>query len=127
MRSAACHATPEADSIFDFLQRHWPKLVNAIGSDLIPKTNNTVELVIRRFDQHYQNFCGFENIDTAQRYLGVFEKLYRFTPISQDAQKRIRGKSPLQLAGYPIEDLPMAALCSGLAVDWPTERNLVPN
>jgi hypothetical protein len=126
-RSTTCQATPEADCIFDFLQRHWPKLVNALGNDLIPKTNNTVELVIRRFDQHYQNFCGFENIDTAQRYLGVFEKLYRFTPFSQDAQKRIRGKSPLQLAGYPIADLPMAALCSGLAVDWPTEPNLVPN
>jgi hypothetical protein len=127
LQSATCQATPEAQSIFDFLQRHWPKLVNALGNDLIPKTNNTVELVIRRFDQHYQNFCGFENIATAQRYLGVFEKLYRFTPFSQDAQKRIRGKSPLQLAGYPIENLPMAALCSVLAIDWPTEVILVPN
>jgi hypothetical protein len=127
LRSATCQATPEAQSIFDFLQHHWPKLVNAIGIDHIPKTNNTVELVIRRFDQHYQNFCGFDTIETAQLYLGVFEKLYRFTPFSQDAQKRIRGKSPLQLAGYPIDDLPMAALCSGLAIDWPTEMNLVPN
>jgi hypothetical protein len=99
-----------------------------MGSDLIPNTNNTVELVIRRFDQHYQNFCGFDNIHTAHLYLGVFEKLYRFTPFSQDAQERIRGKSPLQLAGYPIEDLPMATLCSGLSVDWPTQDfNLVPN
>jgi len=127
LRSATCQANPEADCIFDFLQRHWPKLSNALGNDLIPKTNNTVELVIRRFDQHYQNFCGFDTIATAQLYLGVFEKLYRFTPFSQDAQERIRGKSPLQLAGYPIDDRPMAALCSGLAIDWPTEINLVPN
>jgi hypothetical protein len=128
LKSATCQFLPEAISVFDFLQRHWPKLVNSIGSDLIPKTNNTAELVIRRFDQHYQNFCGFENIHTAHLYLGVFEKLYRFTPFSQDAQERIRGKTPLQLAGYPIENLPMAALCSGLSVDWPTQDlNLVPN
>jgi hypothetical protein len=127
LRSTTCQATPEAQSIFDFLQQHWPKLVIAIGDERIPKTNNTVELVIRRFDQHYQNFCGFDTIETARLYLGVFEKLYRFTPFSQDAQQRIRGKSPLQLAGYPIDDLPMAALCSGMAIDWPTETNLVPN
>jgi hypothetical protein len=128
LKDPTCQSLPEAIILFDFLERHWPKLVNAIGSDLIPTTNNTTELVIRRFDQHYQNFCGFDNLDTAQLYLGVFEKLYRFTPFSQDAQKRIRGKSPLQLAGYPIDNLPMAALCSGLSIDWPTEEIiLVPN
>jgi hypothetical protein len=31
----------------------------------------------------YQNFCGFESSESAKRYLGVFEKLYRFTPLSQ--------------------------------------------
>ncbi|MFC1976578.1 transposase, partial [Chloroflexota bacterium] len=87
-------------TIFDFLQRHWPQLVNAIESKLIPKTNNAVEMVIRRFDQHYQNFCGFESIESAHLYLAVFEKLYRFTPFSDDAQPAIRGKCPLQLAGY---------------------------
>ena len=57
--------------------------MNGIESDLIPATNNTVELVIRRFDQHYQNFCGFESIESTQLFLGVFEKLYRFIPFSQ--------------------------------------------
>ncbi len=47
---------PKAAAIFDSLERHWPKLVNAIESTIIPKTNNAVELVIRRFDQHYSNF-----------------------------------------------------------------------
>ena len=46
----------KAAAIFDSLERHWPKLVNAIESTIIPKTNNAVELVIRRFDQHYKNF-----------------------------------------------------------------------
>jgi hypothetical protein len=120
---------PEAAAIFDFLERHWPQLVNAIESELIPKTNNAVEMVIRRFDQHYQNFCGFENIETAQLYLAVFEKLYRFTPFSDDAQPAIRGKCPLELAGYDISQMPMTALCHGLSLDWPVEvtHNDVPN
>jgi transposase-like protein len=121
---------PEAHVIFDFLERHWPKLANSIGSGVIPATNNTVELVIRRFDQHYQNFCGFESIAAAQRYLAVFEKIYRFTPFSQDAQPRIRGKSPLQLAGYDVASLPMTTLCAGLSIMWPLqapEADHVPN
>ena len=120
-------ATPSSSVIFDFLDHHWPSLVNAIGSDLIPTTNNSTELVIRRFDQHYQNFCGFQSIDSAHTYLAVFEKLYRFSPFSQDAQPRIRGMSPLQLAGYDVSQVPMTAICYGLSVDWPTQVNLVPN
>jgi len=112
---------PEAAAIFDFLERHWPTLVNGIESQLIPKTNNAVELVIRRFDQHYQNFCGFESIETAQAYLGVFEKVYRLTPFSDDAQPCIRGRCPLELAGYDLRKLPMAALWNGLSIEWPME------
>ena len=119
--AAAEVTATEAAAIFNFLERHWPKLVNAIESDLIPKTNNTVELVIRRFDQHYQNFCGFDSIDTAQLFLAVFEKLYRLTPFSDDAQPGIRGKCPLELAGYDISQMPMTALCRGLSFDWPVE------
>jgi len=125
-RDAFTTITPEATTIFEFLECHWPKLVNAIENPTIPRTNNVTELVIRRFDQHYQNFCGFDNLESAHLYLAVFEKLYRFTPFSQDAQARIRGKCPLQLAGYDISDLPMTAICSGLSVDWPTEVNFVP-
>jgi transposase-like protein len=128
-RQAFVRETPQASAIFDFLERHWPVLVNGIESQLIPKTNNAVELVIRRFDQHYQNFCGFESIHTAQLFLGVFEKMYRLTPFSDDAQPAIRGKCPLELAGYDISQLPMATLCNGLSLDWPLDvvHNDVPN
>ncbi len=128
-RAVLLRDKPEAVVIFDFLERHWPTLVNAIESDLIPRTNNAVEMVIRRFDQHYQNFCGFENIESARLYLAVFEKLYRFTPFSDDAQPAIRGKCPLQLAGYDISQMPMTALCQGLSFDWAPEEphNDVPN
>jgi transposase-like protein len=112
---------PQATTIFDFLERHKPQLINAIESQLIPKTNNAVELVIRRFDQHYQNFCGFDSIQTAQLFLGVFEKMYRLIPFSDDAQPRIRGKCPLELAGYDLSQLPVTTLWNGLSIEWPTE------
>jgi transposase-like protein len=120
---------PALQWVFAFLEQHWPTLVNAVESDLIPATNNAVEMVIRRFDQHYQNFCGFESLHSAQLYLGVFEKVYRFTPFSDDAQPRIRGQSPLQLAGYDVAQLPMTWLCRGFSLDWPVaaESTDVPN
>jgi hypothetical protein len=121
LRQDYVQARPEAEVIFDFLERHWPRLANSIGSSLIPATNNTVERVIGRFDQHDQNFGGFESIADAQRYLGVFEKVYRCTPFSQDAQPGVRGKCPLQLAGYAISQLPMATLCAGLSIVWPVQ------
>jgi len=121
--------TPEAKAIFEFLEHHWPKLVNAIESRIIPTTNNACEEVIRIFTQHYKTFCGFENIETARLYLGVFEKVYRFTPFSNDAQNRIRGKCRLELAGYEVRKLPMAQLFRGLALQWPAAafQELVPN
>lgn len=125
LRQEYVQALDQASVIFDFLERHWPKLVNCIGCDTIPATNNTVELVIRRFDQHYQTFCGFESIEHAHAYLAVFEKVYRFTPFSQDAQPRIRNHCPLQLAGYDVSHLPMATLCAGLCILWPLQTSEV--
>jgi transposase-like protein len=121
--------TPKADAAFAFLERHWPYLVNATESRHIPRTNNATEEVIRIFTQHYKTFCGFENIETARLYLAVFEKVYRFTPFSDDAQERIRGKCPLELAGYEVQKLPMARLFRGLALQWPASafEELVPN
>jgi hypothetical protein len=119
LRQAFVSQTPDAAAVFDFLERHWPTLVNAIESQHIPATNNATEQVIRIFNQHYKTFCGFESIETARVYLAVFEKVYRFTPFSDDAQERIRGKCPLELAGYEVRKLPMAHLFRGLALQWP--------
>ena len=121
LRQEYVQTRPAAVVIFDFLERHWPRLNNSIASSLIPATNNTVERVIGRFDQHYQNFGGFESIADAQCYLAVFEKIYRFTPFSQDAQPSVRSKCPLQLAGYDISHLPMATLCAGHSLVWPVQ------
>jgi transposase-like protein len=128
-RQAFVSLTPEAEPIFAFLERHWPALVNAIESRIVPSTNNATEQVIRIFTQHYKTFCGFESIASARLYLAVFEKVYRFSPFSDDAQERIRGRCPLELAGYEVQKLPMAHLFRGLALQWPTAafEELVPN
>jgi len=114
------HFIPAAP-VFDLLERHWPKLINAIESNLIPTTNNATEQVIRIFTQHYKTFCGFESLDSARLYLAVFEKVYRFSPFSDDAQAHLRGKCPLQVAGYDVKSLPMADLFRGFALQWPPQ------
>jgi hypothetical protein len=122
-------STPAVASVFDSLERHWPTLVNGIESTIIPRTNNATELVIRRFDQHYQNFCGFDSLASARLFLAVFEKIYRFTPFTPDAQPRIRNKCPLELAGYDVASLPMAQICKGWALHWTAtpSQGVVPN
>jgi transposase-like protein len=121
--------TPQLGALFDFLERHWLTLVNAVESEIIPTTNNTAEQVIRIFAQHYKTFCGFQHIASARCYLSVFEKTYRFTPFSADAQPHIRGRCPLELAGYDIRTLPMAQLFRAFTLRWPDAalQELVPN
>jgi hypothetical protein len=65
-------------------------------------------------DQYYQNMCGFDGIGMARKYLHLFELIYRFTPFAKDnrpvkgREMDIRGKCPLELAGYDISQMPIA-------------------
>jgi len=103
--------------------------VKQIESAIIPSTNNATEMVVGRFDTLYKNFCGFDSIETARIFLAVFEKVYRFTPFSDDAQPRIRGRSPLEVAGYDISALAMTEVCQGWALNLPLDfaQEGVPN
>ncbi|RLC59271.1 MAG: hypothetical protein DRI80_12755 [Chloroflexota bacterium] len=47
------------------------------------------------------------------------EGLSLHPPFSNDAQKRIRGRCPLELAGYEVQKLPLAQLFRDLALQWP--------
>ena len=51
------------------------------------------------------------------------------TLFSDDGQERIRGRYPLELAGYQVQKLPMAQLFCGLALHWPASafQEFVPN
>jgi len=108
LRQTFVTKTPEIACVFDSVERHFPKLINAIESVDIPRTNNATELVIRRFDQHYQAMCGLDTLESAKIYLRVFELVYRLTPFADDGRPEIRGKSPLELAGYDVKALPIA-------------------
>jgi transposase-like protein len=107
-RDQRVQAEPRLEPIFDSLARHYPTLVNAYDHSLIPLTNNTTERLIRRFDQHYQNFAGFDSLETARCYLHLFELTYRFTPFGPEVQPYLRGKCPLELAGYDLKQVPLA-------------------
>jgi hypothetical protein len=128
MRETYVTKTPEIASVFDSVEKHFPKLVNAIESSDIPRTNNATELVIRRFDQHYQAMCGLDTLESAKIYLRVFELVYRLTPFADDGRPEIRGKSPLELAGYDLKSLPIANFFTQLKL--PTlaleDKNVVP-
>jgi hypothetical protein len=79
---------PAIETVFDSVERHFPKLINAIESPDIPRTNNATELVIRRFDQHYQAMCGLDILQSARIYLRVFELVYRLTPLADDGARK---------------------------------------
>jgi hypothetical protein len=69
LRPHLCHQ-PDITNVFDCLERHWPTLVNGIESTIIPRTNNTVELVIRRFDEHYQKQLRLRVVGQRTPFLG---------------------------------------------------------
>jgi transposase-like protein len=106
-RDQLVQAEPRLEPIFDSLARHYPTLVNAYDNALIPLTNNATERLIRRLDQHYQNFAGFDSMETARCYLHLFELTYRFTPFGLEVQPYLRGKCPLELAGYDLTHVPL--------------------
>ena len=101
-------ADPRLQPLVDSVARHFPLLLNAYERPLIPLTNNATERLIRRFDQHYQNFAGFDSLETARVYLHLFELSYRFTPFGPEVQPHLRGRSPLELAGYDLSTVPLA-------------------
>jgi transposase-like protein len=107
-RDELVRAEPRLTPILDSLVRHYPRLVNAYDHPLIPLTNNATERLIRRFDQHYQNFASFDSLETARCYLHLFELTYRFTPFGPEVQPHLRGKCPLELAGYDLAQVPLA-------------------
>jgi transposase-like protein len=97
---------PKAGKIFDSIERHFSQALLSIGNPTIPHTNNAVERVNRRFNQHYKNMACFESMRTARAYLTLFAFFYRITPFYEAKDKRIKGMAPIQIAGIDIENIP---------------------
>jgi transposase-like protein len=97
---------PKASKIFNSIQSHFSQALLSIGNPKIPSTNNIVERVNRRFNQHYKNMAGFESMSTARAYLTLFAFFYRITPFYEAKDKRIRGMAPIQIAGVDIDNIP---------------------
>ena len=94
--------------MFDCLDNYLPHLLRVIEHNEVQiLTNNACELVIRRFNQRYKNMSGFDSLKTAQRHAKLFQIYHRFTPFTDDAAPKHRRKSPLQLAGYDLSDMPI--------------------
>jgi len=127
-RDRLVRTEPRLEPILDSLARHYPLLVNAYDHSFIPLTNNATERLIRRFDQHYQNFAGFDSLQTARFYLHLFELTYRFTPFGPEVQPHLRGKCPLDLAGYDLTQVPLARYLRehGTAPLIPARTEVVP-
>lgn len=105
-RSHFVDLNPKAGKIFDSIQRHFSKALLSIGNPNIPHTNNIVERVNRKFNQHYKNMAGFESMRAARAYLTLFAFFYRITPFYEAKDKRIKGLAPIQIAGIDVENIP---------------------
>lgn len=115
---------PKSKPVFDCLDRHFDKILNARENHKVVLTNNTAELVIRNFTQHYKTMAGFETIQSARNYLLIFQLVYRFSKLDDEIQDiNRRGKSPLSLAGYQdIESMPFYRY-----LNQPLLQNFIPS
>ncbi|MBU1381424.1 transposase [Myxococcota bacterium] len=99
---------PQLQPMFTCLENYIPHLLSVVENPNVNiSTNNPAEQVIRHFNQRYKIMRSFKSLDTARRHAKLFHLVYRFTPLSEDAEKEKRGRTPLQLAGYNIQDMPI--------------------
>lgn len=107
---------PEALPILELIEQRFPKVANALGTRLIPTTNNAAERTIRAFNQHYKKMSGLESLESARVQLQLFRFFYRLTPQRETAKKEERGKCPLERAGWEVRGIPVADYIRHLTV-----------
>lgn len=108
LRSELESQHPEAVPILDLVELRFPKVVNSLGTHLIPSTNNITERVIRAFNQHYKTMAGLESIESARVQLKLFRFFYRMTPQRERIAVEERGTCPLERAGWELHGIPIA-------------------
>ncbi len=118
---------PKLLPMFRCLENYIPHLLRALEHQHVwILTNNPCEIVIRRFNQRYKLMAGFKSFHTASRHAKLFQIFHRFSPFTSDAQDHIKGRTPLQIAGYQgIEHMPLFQYMSQpLLFDLKPARNL---
>ena len=100
---------PLLSSMFSSMKNYYPHLMRVTENERVSiRTNNPAELTIRHFNQRYKLMAGFKTLETARRHAKLFQIVYRFTPLSDDVKdKNRRGLTPLELAGYKIDHMPL--------------------
>jgi transposase-like protein len=97
---------PEAvSSVFDMVQKYYPKLCLLVSCTDIPKTTNPVERAIGEFEERYHISKGFTSFYYAQFFLKAFQVYYRLRKISFGPFRR---RSRLELKGNPLGRLHFA-------------------
>jgi len=99
---------PEALPLLELLVQRFPKVSNALGSSVIPMTNNITERTIRDFNRHYKDMAGLESIASARVQLRLYRFFYRLTPQRERVNPAERGLCPLELAGFQVRGSPIA-------------------
>jgi len=118
MRDNLVRKHPEALSILDIIQERFPMVVNTLGRDDLPATNNIVERTIKAFNRHYRGMAGFESIKPARIQARLFAFFYRLTPMGEAVRTEDRGKCPLERAGWDLTGIPIADYVTGFARGW---------
>ena len=118
MRDELARKHPEALCVLDIIQKRFPMVVNALGSDDLCTTNNITERTIKAFNRHYRGMAGFESIETARIQARLFRFFYRLTPMAKAVCKEDRGKCPLERAGWDLTGIPIADYVTGFARGW---------
>jgi len=97
---------PEAvSSVFDMVQKYYPKLCLLVTRKDIPKTTNPVERAIGEFEELYHITKSFTSFYHAQFFLKAFQVYYRLRKIGFDPFCR---RSRLELKDSPLGNLHFA-------------------
>ena len=82
---------PEAvHSIFERMEKYFPKFCQIVGHKEIPKTTNPVERAIGELEERYQLTKSFASFYFAQFFIKAFQMYYRLRKIRFGS---FRGKS----------------------------------
>jgi len=106
-KDAAVRRHPEVTPLFPLLEARFPLVVNAVGSSLLPSTNNATERVIKAFHRHYRDMAGLESLETAEIQAKLFRFWYRLTPMRDAVDKNDRNKCPLEKADFDLDGVPI--------------------